>query len=182
MNYQDWSRIRRYVEQEISFWERIKLPILSEGQLREKFWKHVPSVDALVEFIQKEHLTPEGLELAGRFVQVFTYSRKDSNAPEGYCTFSGFYEEIPIYQVGINLHLCDSREKQKEALFHEMCHIFYRTNSNGLNIEKVIQEETLRFIDKEKNYVEQAFARFLPILGYSYRYNTNQLPLPFVKK
>lgn len=179
MSYQEYERETRFVEREKDFWKRIKLPItFDESSLRGRFWEIMPSKDALEKLIQKEPLTPEGLELVGKFVDVYTLSSNKVHF-EGCCTFRDIHEGFPLYSIGINLALCDTDKKQKEALFHEMCHVYYRTGPFGVrNVEEQIQNETLRFLDKNEDYVEKAFARFLPIPGYSFTFKTNQLPLP----
>ena len=182
MSYSDWIRDRKYIEEERGFWKRLRLPLLSQEKSspRETFWIPVPSQDALKGLMEQDPLTPDCLELVGKFVRVYTYDSKKS-LQEGYAYFDGLCDDIPLYSMGINVRQCPTSEKQKEALIHEMCHIYYRTQGGigSLDIEDVIQNETLRFLDKERDYAHEAFKRFLPIAGYSYTYSTNQLPLPF---
>jgi hypothetical protein len=168
-------------DREIGFWEKLKLPVSTiDTQSREQFWR-VLSSDELADLIRKEPLTPCGINAISRFVEVDVFGRTSLDF-EGIAQFKGIIDGRPFYSVGVNVVLCKTAKMQREALLHELSHVYYRTNGavRDGKIETIIQNETLRFLSVHKEFVNELCRNFLPVPGFCYRLNSRQLVLPLV--
>jgi len=162
----------------LHFWKNLKLPVEDPHP----FWIDW-NLPKLIEIVNQEPMTPEGVILLGKFVYISVFS--DPNLAEGYAMFSGIHHQMPQYEITINVGICDTSEKQKAVLVHELARIYYRTSGRSFSlytgIEEIIESEEARFPHEYPLFVEDIFKEFIPLSGFTYKFNSRQLPLPFNK-